>query len=171
MSPDPVRFEDLLRCLEATGLPFSVADAPQHLLGILPTRLGTQMVVASLDLERQVVVLRAPRLVLVPPERRAEVARAALYANFQLLLGGFALDLQDGELLFQLTVPCLEVGLAPAQIGHCLRAIAWSLSEYLPALLRLSWSPATVEDVLDIPDPSPLEALLQAVADEDGSAA
>ena len=92
------------------------------------------------------VVVRIP--VVVPEPRRVEMAETVARANYGLLLGGFQLDMSDGELLFQASMPVADAAVTCDQVRHLLDASVWSVSTYFRAFNRLLYgddlSPAEV---------------------------
>lgn len=143
----------------ALGLPHNEAGAAA-LLSVLPNRHGPRPLLLVLEEERRVVCFDLPALLVAPPERRAVVAAVAMHLNYGLLLGGFRLDLRDGELAFGLRVPYREVGFSRSQFEHCVSAIGWTLDRDLPLLLRAGWGHEEAEEILEIRLPSPLAGLL-----------
>ena len=134
--------------LEAQGFPCSLRnDGPaietgyRSSSGVFSIWIGAQDEPALLR-----VVVRIP--VVVPEPRRVEMAETVARANYGLLLGGFQLDMSDGELLFQASMPVADAAVTCDQVRHLLDASVWSVSTYFRAFNRLLYgddlSPAEV---------------------------
>ena len=81
------------------------------------------------------VVTQMP--VVVPEDRRPAVAELIARINYGLLLGGFALDLSDGELHFRVTMPLADAELTQDQFDRLMGASLWSAQRYHKAVCRL----------------------------------
>ena len=75
--------------------------------------------------------------VVIPEARRPVVAELIARINYGLMLGGFALDLSDGDLHFRVTMPLADAELTQEQFAHLLGASLWSADRYQKAFCRL----------------------------------
>ncbi len=163
-----VTFAQLVELIDSLGVPHQEHESDQVVVAALPGRQGGHLVLVRLLADREVVSLRAGGLAEVSADRRPAVGQAAGHVNARILLGAFSLDLTDGELVFDLPIPYGGVGIGAEQLGRCLASIAWTLDTFLPRLLRLAWTDEAVEDVLELPVPSPTRDMLRAIGQPDG---
>ena len=94
--------------------------------------------------------------VVVPETRRVEMAETVTRANYGLLLGGFQLDMSDGELVFHASMPVPDGAVTCEQFHQLFDASAWSVSTYARAFNRLLYgddlSPAEVIAEVEMAD-------------------
>jgi hypothetical protein len=84
--------------------------------------------------ERDQAVVYAVVEALVPEERRTEVALALHRINAGLYLGGFELDLDDGEVRFKASIDFGGTPPTPELIRPLLAAATMTTARYLPEL-------------------------------------
>jgi hypothetical protein len=86
--------------------------------------------------------------VVVPEARRTTVAELIARINYGLTLGGFALNLSDGDLHFRVTMPLADAELTQEQFNRLIGASLWTVQRYHKAVCRLLYgddlSPAEV---------------------------
>lgn len=86
--------------------------------------------------------------VIVPEDRRVQVAEVVARANHGLLVGSFDLDMADGRLAFRAAVPMAGATIAPEQFRDLMRTALWTADRYHRAFCRLLFgddlSPAEV---------------------------
>ena len=87
-------------------------------------------------------------LLIVPEDRRKEVAEAITRANTSVLIGGFKLDLSDGDLGFGVSMPIADSTLTHEQFRELLGSAFCAVDRYHRAFCRLLYgddlSPAEV---------------------------
>ena len=140
--------DQLAACFQALGLCFEVDPAAD--LVVLPwhTDQGNYLLLWHVDSRAHILRIQAGRLLMVPSERQEAEAQAVAQMNLGLRCGAFYLDLRDGELGFQLTMPCYEVPLTPALVGQTLVLIGTMLDGALPVFQRLRWTDETAAAAL-----------------------
>ena len=131
---------------------------------VLPTKHGTHLVYFVPDTERQVLRLRIARLAVTPPARRPAMARIIAHLNYSLLLKGFIFDESDGEVAYDLPIPCRGIGVPADLVSQCLMAATWTLNTHLPTVQQACWGSDSVEELLGLPLPEPAAALTRALA-------
>ena len=88
----------------------------------------------------QTVLFLSTLPITVPEETRAAAAAYLAYVNCGLLVGGFELDMEDGEVSYK-TVGCFEPdsGLSPAVILRLTYAGFSMIDRYLPGLFDVAF--------------------------------
>ena len=81
------------------------------------------------------IVLPIPEV--VQEEHRPRMAETVVRANYGLPLGGFELDMSDGEILFRVALPVADGFITREQFLHLLAASSWALDTYSRAFKRL----------------------------------
>lgn len=122
-------------------------------------RSGTWMTAVLVrEEEEQVLVYSVPPF-KVPAGKRAEVAELVTRANFDLILGNFELEWDEGEVRFKTSLDIEGDELSPALFERLLDPNLDTFDQYLPALLAVLHAGAT-----------PAEAIAEVEAgfDEDG---
>lgn len=138
----------IVKCLAQGHIPLTVHE--DGIDAVLLTQEGNFRFRISLNAEPMALILRAPFLMKVPPERRGVVAQAAMHMNQRMLAGGFYLDNADGELGFDLSVPCGGTDLSDEQILTCVGILGGAVVQLTPALRLLATTTGTLEDVFDL---------------------
>jgi hypothetical protein len=132
---------------------------------MLTTKQGSHLVNFRVDTEREVLSIRIPMLASAPVERRQVMARVIAHLNYNLLLKGFVFDLSDGEVAYDLPVPFRGIGVCPDQVSQCLLAAIWTLNTHLRIVREACWGSRSVEELLGLPLPEPVDALTRALTD------
>jgi hypothetical protein len=81
------------------------------------------------------VVTHVPAV--IPEDRRTAVAELIARINYNLMIGGFALNLSDGNLYFKVTMPLADAELTQEQFDRLIGASLWTVQRYYKAVCRL----------------------------------
>ncbi|MDM8007631.1 MAG: YbjN domain-containing protein [Phycisphaerae bacterium] len=81
------------------------------------------------------VVTHVP--VVIPEGRRTAMAELIARINYDLLVGGFALNLSDGNLHFRITMPLADAELTQEQFDRLIGTSLWTVERYFKAVCRL----------------------------------
>ncbi len=124
--------------LEYIRISFNGENVPYHL---------------RIDANDPLIVVAAPGLATVPPNRRDEVVRLANHLNAtRLRLGCFFVDPTRQRLVFELPILAPE-GPSRAQVQMAMAA-AGAVDRYFPAFARVLWSGSSAEAALAEPAPA-----------------
>ena len=93
-----------------------------------------------LRIERNTLCVRVPVIVNVPLHRRAEAAKLLTLINFGLVVGGFQMDMRDGETFF-LFANTAEGFLQVSTVDDCVSRVIISAGKFIPSILRLIYDP------------------------------
>lgn len=143
-------FEDLISLFEADNLKFMAR--PELGLAMANFNSGQEgpiQMLARVDDDRKVMGLSFRLPITVPDDKRSLMAEAVTRANFNLIVGSFEMDMDDGELKYKVTVPLDDAQLSLAQYRHCMRASLSTIRRYLPDFYRIVFGDALPEDVID----------------------
>jgi hypothetical protein len=153
------------------GLLNQVEEERGGLRVVFPLPSGTYMVWIRAISDRGVVDVAARSVLSVPAERRAAVATGLAYVNYQILLGSFAMDLVDGEVLFSVPVAHMDGPFTQEMLERCFSALAATFESHMTTLRTLCWSEASPQDVFGLSAP-PIPSIesLRASLDEDEAA-
>lgn len=80
-----------------------------------------------------------------PPGKRAAIAEFIARANFEMIIGNFELDFNDGEIRFKTSLDVRGDRLTPALVGQLVYANVTAMDQYWPgfeAILGQHLSPA-----------------------------
>lgn len=80
-----------------------------------------------------------------PPDKRPAIAEFIARANFDMIIGNFELDFNDGEIRFKTSVDARGDRLTPAMVSQMVYANVTAMDQYLPgleAILAQNVSPA-----------------------------
>ncbi|HLG76759.1 MAG TPA: YbjN domain-containing protein, partial [Ktedonobacteraceae bacterium] len=94
------------------------------------------------------LLLLAPHIATVTATRRMECLEALLAINYRIALGKFGLDLEDGEIRLEETIPLADYELSFAQFQLAVGAIIQTVSMYYNLLPRIQHSHISVEEAI-----------------------
>jgi hypothetical protein len=86
----------------------------------------------------------------VPAERRHAVAALAGHLNYCRWLGGFELDLRDGDLVFRADLQVVDGELGPVSVQQTLSAGFEACDAALPKVCRVAFAGQAPEEVLEL---------------------
>lgn len=72
-----------------------------------------------------------------PPRRRTEMALFLTRANWCMTVGGFEMDLGDGEVRMKLNVPLTTFPLVPSDFDRIIGTASYMMDHYLPAIMQV----------------------------------
>jgi hypothetical protein len=86
--------------------------------------------------------------VTAPENKRASVAEFITRANYELILGNFELDYEDGEVRFKTSIDVQEDRLTPALVQQLVVANVVMMDRYLPGLMLVISSDITPKEAV-----------------------
>jgi hypothetical protein len=140
----------LLDYCSSAGLLHIAVDAEDAVYTVIPSSAGVRILLLKLDAAHQVLLIHAGNLLKVSPQRRPTVAMAAAHINSKVLLGAFYLDLKDGELAYDLPIPCFDTTFSKNTLLHCIKIVVNTLEQYMDALQRLCDGLEQVDEVIEL---------------------
>lgn len=87
--------------------------------------------------EEEQVVFYSVAPVAVAEERRVDVAEFILRANYGAVLGGFEMDVDDGEVRFRTGLDCSDTKLDPVMFRNIVLMNLLMMDSYMPGLLAV----------------------------------
>ncbi len=84
----------------------------------------------------------------VPAERRAAACEALMRANYGLPVGGFEMDLRDGEVVFKGSIFLADGELGDGQLAESIGGGIYLYDRYYPALMRVVFGGASPEQAI-----------------------
>lgn len=105
-------------------------------------------------LEQNVLLFRVPAITHAPPNSTpAEHLNGLLMAmaaiNYRTLVGSWALDPSDGEVVYKAGLPIDAHNLSFEDFDHCLKAVAITVEQYAPKLRAIASGEATVAELFE----------------------
>ena len=91
-------------------------------------------------IQRNTLCCKVPVPCMVPVQRREEAAKLLTLINFGLIVGGFQMDMSDGETFFMFSNTA-EGSLSEHIVGTCVRNIVATAGKYIPSILRVIYNP------------------------------
>jgi hypothetical protein len=136
-------FEKLKRVFAGEGWSFSEIQPMPVLLTELNGPSGTWKLYAHAVEERQLVLFYSICPLLVPPEKRAEMATFLTRANYGLALGNFELDFADGEIRYKTSLSVQGGDVSPTLVRRLAQVNGLAMERYLPSIAAvLTGTPA-----------------------------
>ena len=86
----------------------------------------------------------------VPAERRHAVSALACHLSYCRWLGGFELDLRDGDLVFRADLQVVDGALGPVSVQKTLSAGFEACDAALPMVCRVAFAGEAPEEVLEL---------------------
>ncbi len=77
------------------------------------------------------------------------MAEAVTRANYGLAIGGFEMDMRDGELNYKVCIPIDEAMLSHSQYRHCMAASLLTIKRYMPAYFQIIFNGVSAEDAIE----------------------
>lgn len=94
------------------------------------------------------LMLIVPHVSSLPSQRRLECLEALMAVNYRIAIGKFGLDLDDGEVRLEETIPLADNALSFEQFRLAFTAITQTASIYHSLLPRIIYGSMTVEEAL-----------------------
>ncbi len=132
-------YEELVELLDERGIGYWTNDGQAVRLD-LRGEVAVYRLTAGVEPETELfqVVGRSP--VLVPEGCRPAAAETIARANYRLRLGKFEMDLDDGEVRFQVSQILVDDAVGQAVIDRMIGTTVNMLDTYLPALLSVIYA-------------------------------
>ena len=132
-------YEELVELLDERGIGYWTSEDQAVRLD-LRGQVAVYRLMAGVEPETDLfqVVGRSP--VLVPEGCRTAAAETIARANYGLRLGKFELDLDDGEVRFQVSQILVDDAVGQAVIDRMIGTTVNMLETYLPALLSVIYA-------------------------------
>lgn len=127
-------FEALKAVFTGEGWSFSERDPMPVLLTELNGPSGTWKLYAHAIEERQLILFYSICPLVVPPEKRTEMASFLARANYGLAVGNFELDLADGEIRYKTSLTVEAGDVSPTLVRRLARVNALAMERYLPSI-------------------------------------
>lgn len=143
-------FDDLVEFFTADDVKFrSDEDKGIILAGFGDKKHAPVYLMARVDQERQTMHLSFRLPFTAPEEKRGDIAEAVTRANYGLTIGGFEMDMRDGELNYKVSVPIDEAMLSHSQLRHCMVASLSTINRYMPAYFQIIFNGVPAEDAIE----------------------
>jgi hypothetical protein len=127
-------FDALKGVFAGEGWSFSEVDPMPVLLTELNGPSGTWKLYAHAIEERQLILFYSICPLVVPPEKRGEMASFLARANYGLAVGNFELDFADGEIRYKTSLNIEDGRVSPALVRRLAKVNAVAMERYLPSI-------------------------------------
>jgi len=130
-------YEELLHVLDERDINYS-ADEDQTIRTTLRGDVATYWTAARVEDDLFQVACYSP--VLIPEGSRRDIAEAVVRANYGLRVGKFEMDLEDGEIRFQVSQILDGDAVGEAVIDRMIGTAVNMLDTYLPAFMSVVYA-------------------------------
>jgi hypothetical protein len=127
-------FEALKALFTGEGWSFVEIDPMPVLLTEQNGPSGTWKLYAHAVEERQLILLYSICPLIVPPDKRAEMASFLTRANYGLAVGNFELDFSDGEIRYKTSLSVEDGYVSPTLFRRLAHVNALAMQRYLPSI-------------------------------------
>jgi hypothetical protein len=141
-------YEELLNLLNEREIGYSTSD-DQSVRTDLRGDVAAYRIVARVEVDCHLFQVFGYSPLRVPRGCRQAVAEAITRANYGLRLGKFELDLDDGELRFQIAQILIADTVGEEVIDRMIGAAINMLDMYLPAFLSVIYANESPKDVIE----------------------
>jgi hypothetical protein len=132
-------YEELVELLDERGIGYSTSDGQAVRLD-LHGQVAVYRITAGVEPETDLFQVVGLSPLLVPEGCRTAAAETIARANYGLRMGKFELDLDDGEVRFQVSQILVDEAVGQAVINRMIGATVNMLDTYLPALLSVIYA-------------------------------
>lgn len=140
-------FEELIHLLDERDIGYSTSD-DEVLRTDLRGEVATYRVVARVEAEVDLFQVFGYCPLRMPEGCRPAIAEATARANYGLRLGKFELDLDDGELRFQIAQILIGESVGEEVIDRLISTTLNMLDMYLPAFLSVVYANELPKDAI-----------------------
>ncbi len=140
-------YEELIHLLDEREIGYSASD-DQAIRTDLRGEVGTYRIVAKVETEVDLFQVFGYSPLRVPEGCRPAIAEAVARANYGLRLGKFELDLDDGELRFQMAQILTFDTVGEDAIDRMIGTAINMLDIYLPAFLSVIYANELPKDAV-----------------------
>lgn len=127
-------FEALKALFTGEGWSFVEIDPMPVLLTEQNGPSGTWKLYAHAVEEQQLILLYSICPLVVPPDKRAEMASFLTRANYGLAVGNFELDFSDGEIRYKTSLSVEDGYVSPTLFRRLAHVNALAMQRYLPSI-------------------------------------
>jgi hypothetical protein len=140
--------DELAACYDRAQLHYARHDQQGAIESSHSGYNGSYRVIAKLEQGGDMLTIGVPRLDVVIERNRLPCLEALLTLNYMLLVGRYACDLRDGEVLFRAAIPLENGTLTQAQFEHALYAVLASVDTYATVLKEITWGNVSPKEAI-----------------------
>lgn len=137
--------------LNQMGLQIASVNAEQETVELaFQGNHGQWRLIVSLQQSHQVrkLVLVAPHISAVTRKKRLECLEALMAVNYRITMGKFGLDLDDGEVRLEESVPLANDGITLDQFQLAIHAMIQTIAMYHSLIPRIIYGNLSTQDAL-----------------------
>lgn len=123
--------------VETEMLTTHTSTSPNRVLISLTDRSGFWDVIVRVDEDPDTLCCTITCPLKTPPRRRTEMALFLTRVNWCMIVGGFEMDLDDGEVRMKMNVPLGAFPLAPSDFDRIIGMSSAMMNHYLPAIMQV----------------------------------
>jgi hypothetical protein len=86
--------------------------------------------------------------ITIPEHKRPEIAEFITRANYDMVIGNFEMDLDDGEVRFKTSIDVEDTELSPPLLKPLLYANVLMMDQYLPGLMAVIYADKSPVDAI-----------------------
>ena len=141
-------YEKLIQHLDERDVRYLTSSDNRSICADFRMEVGTYRIIATVDPEGGLFQIFGYSPVRVPAGARPAVAETIARANYNLRIGKFEMDCDEGELRFQAAQILTEDSLEDAVIDRLMATTMAMLDRYLPAVLSVIYGNELPKDAV-----------------------
>ena len=149
-------FEKLTQHMDERNVRYLTGSDNRSICADFRGEVGTYRVIATVDTDDSLFQVLGCSPVRVPVGGRPSVAETIARANYGLKMGKLEMDVDDGELRFQVSQLLTEDALDDMVIDRLMGLTMAMLDRYLPAVLSVIYGNELPKDAIRCVEPRPL---------------
>jgi len=142
-------FETVVRFFDEKEWKYERRDEDETLIAGFTAKNGKFRCIAICKPEQDILLFRTLLSVMVPEEKRLEAAEFLTRANYGLVLGGFEMDMSDGEVGYKTSIDVEGGELTPALVGNMVHPNIQTADRYYPGLMKLLYGNLTPKEAVE----------------------
>lgn len=131
--------ETVIKFLEEEKFKYEVDDDNQIITLFLSGNTGSWMGLANINQENNQLIFYSVIPTRVPKESRVPVMEFITRANYNLLIGNFEMDMEDGEVRFKTSVDVSGDSLTTALVKNMVYFNFIAIDRYLESLMKVMY--------------------------------
>ena len=141
-------YEKLIQHLDERDVRYLTSDDNRSICADFRAEVGTYRIIATVDPENGLFQVFGYAPVRVPEGARPSIAETIVRANYNLRIGKFEMDYDEGDLRFQAIQILTEDSLEDAIIDRLIGTTMGMLDGYLPAILSVIYGNELPKDAV-----------------------
>ncbi len=141
-------FQQLTQLMDEQDYRYRQRGEEETISADFKTRVAAYHVVMKVETEFEMFQIFGYAPVVMPEGARRAIAEAVTRANYGLRVGKFELDMNDGELRYQVAHILTGGNLDPVVADRCIGTTMAMLDHYFPAMLSIAFGNEPAEEAI-----------------------